>query len=149
MLLADVFDTRLIKLNLDATNKDEMFEELTGEISALRPELDRERILAAIHEREAKMNTSVASGVAVPHGYFHGLDGIIGAVGFSPKGIEYGAHDSKPVHLVFMILLGEGAREQHLRVLSRIMRFVKAGALSYIKEAGTPQNAHDILYRAG
>jgi mannitol/fructose-specific phosphotransferase system IIA component (Ntr-type) len=149
MLLADVFDKRLIKLDLESTDKDAVFEELTGEISVVRPELDQAEILAAIHDREAKMNTSVAPGVAVSHGYFHTLNGIIGAIGFSRKGIEYGAHDLKPVHLVFMLLLGEGAREQHIHVLSRILTFVNSGALSYIGEAGTPQKAYDILCRAG
>jgi PTS system fructose-specific IIC component len=149
MLLTKVFDERLIKLNLEGRDKDAVFAELIGEIAALRPELDREKMLAVIHDREAKMNTSVAPGVAVSHGYFPGLDDIIGAVGFSPGGIEYGAQDHKPVHLVFMILLGDGMREQHLRVLSRILSFVNSGALTYIRDAGTPRNVHHILSRLG
>ncbi|MFP3089500.1 PTS sugar transporter subunit IIA [Treponema sp. TIM-1] len=87
----------------------------------VKPELDPVEMLTALNNREAKMNTSVAPGIAVPHGYFRGLDGIIGAVGFSRQGIEYGSHDNKLVHLVFMILLGDGAQEQHLHILSRIL----------------------------
>ncbi|MDR0589466.1 MAG: PTS sugar transporter subunit IIA, partial [Spirochaetaceae bacterium] len=125
MRLAEVFDERLIKLNLTGTDKGTVFEELVEEISAFKPDLNQEEMLAAIGNREAKMNTSVAPGVAVPHGYVRGLNGIIGAVGFSRQGIEYKSQDSKPVHLVFMVLLGDGAQEQHLRVLSRILTFVK------------------------
>jgi mannitol/fructose-specific phosphotransferase system IIA component (Ntr-type) len=149
MLLAEVFDKNLIKMDLESTDKDAVFNELVEEILVLKPELDREEILAAIHAREEKMDTSVAPGVAVPHGYFHGLNSIIGAVGFSRKGIEYGARDNKPVHLVFMLLLGEDVRERHLHVLSRVLTFVKSGALSYIREAGTPQKAYEILCQAG
>jgi mannitol/fructose-specific phosphotransferase system IIA component (Ntr-type) len=147
MLFADVFDERLIKLDLSGADKGAVFEELIGEIAALKPELNGEAMLAAIQSREKKMETSVAPGVAVPHGYFSGLNGIIGAVGFSPGGIEYGSRDNKPVHLVVMLLLGEGARENHLRVLSRVLTFVQAGALSYIRDAGSPQKAYDILCR--
>jgi mannitol/fructose-specific phosphotransferase system IIA component (Ntr-type) len=147
MILADVFDKRLIKLDLESTDKDAVFEELAGEISAVKPELRKAETLAAIRDREAKMNTSIASGVALPHGYFPGLNGVIGALGFSRGGIDYGANDHKPVHLVFMLLLGEGAREHHLRVLSRIATFVRSGALSYIGEAETPQKVYDILCR--
>jgi mannitol/fructose-specific phosphotransferase system IIA component (Ntr-type) len=147
MIFADIFDERLIKLDLVNTDKNAVFEELIEEISILKPELNGEEMLAAIYDREAKMETSVAPGVAVPHGYFSGLSGIIGAVGFSRGGIDYGARDHKPVHLVVMLLLGEGARESHLRVLSRILTFVKSGALSYIRDAGTPRKAYDILCR--
>ncbi|MDR0403502.1 MAG: PTS sugar transporter subunit IIA [Treponema sp.] len=149
MLLAEVFNKNLIKLDLESRDKDAVFDELVGEILAVKPELDGEEILAAIHDRELKMVTSVAPGVAVPHGYFRGLNGIIGALGFSRRGIEYGSRDNKPVHLVFMVLLGEGARERHLHVLSRILTFVKSGALSYIGEAESPQKAYDILCQAG
>jgi PTS system fructose-specific IIC component/PTS system nitrogen regulatory IIA component len=149
MFLADVFDERLIKLNLESTDKGAVFEELIGEISTVKPELDREEMLAAIRNREAKMDTSVAPGVAVPHGYFRGLNGVIGAVGFSRQGIEYGALDNKPVHLVFMVLLGDGAQEQHLHILSRILTFVKSGALSYIGKAESPKKVYDILCRVG
>jgi mannitol/fructose-specific phosphotransferase system IIA component (Ntr-type) len=147
MILADVFDKRLIKLNLESTDKDAVFEELVGEISAVKPELKKTETLAAIRDREAKMNTSIASGIAVPHGYFPGLNGVIGALGFSREGIDYGAHDRKPVYLVFLVLLGGGAREHHLRVLSRIAAFAQSGALSYIGKAETPQNVYDILCR--
>ncbi|MDR1300907.1 MAG: PTS sugar transporter subunit IIA [Treponema sp.] len=149
MGLADIFDTRLIKLNLESTDKAAVFEELSRTIAAVKPELNQGTMLAILHDREGKMNTSVAPGVAVPHGYFPGLNRIIGAVGFSLKGIEYSAPDHKPVHLVFMLLLGEGERKEHLHVLNQILTFVKFGALSYIRDAGTPQQAYDMLCRVG
>jgi mannitol/fructose-specific phosphotransferase system IIA component (Ntr-type) len=149
MVLADIFDKRLIKLNLESTDKVGVFEELSRSISAVNPELNQKTMLSVLCDREGKMNTSVAPGVAVPHGYFPGLNSIIGAIGFSLKGIEYSAHDNKPVHLVFMLLLGAGERKEHLHVLNLILSFVKFGALSYIRDAGTPQQAYDILCRVG
>jgi mannitol/fructose-specific phosphotransferase system IIA component (Ntr-type) len=149
MDLSKVFDERLIRMDLEARDKEGVFAELVGELAALRPELDQEKALAVILDREAKMNTSVAPGVAVAHGYLPGAEGVIGAIGFSPEGIEYDAPDRKPVHLVFLILLGDGAREQHLRVLSRILGFVNADALTYIRDAATPRKVHEILSRLG
>jgi mannitol/fructose-specific phosphotransferase system IIA component (Ntr-type) len=146
---SNIFDERLIKLNLESTDKNAVFEELIGTVSLVRPELNKEEMLNAILRREAKMTTSVAPGVAIPHGYSRGLSGITGAVGFSRKGIEYESYDNKPVHLVFMLLLGDDAREHYLHVLSRMLTFVKFGALSYIGEAKTPKKAYDILCRAG
>jgi mannitol/fructose-specific phosphotransferase system IIA component (Ntr-type) len=149
MTLADVFDEKLIKLNLEGGDKNGVFEEMVKEISTVRPDLNKEEMLKAIRQREEKISTSIAPGVAVPHGYFHDLDGIVGAIGFSRNGIEYDTPDKKPVHLVFLFLIGENAREQHLHILSRILTFVKSGALSYIHSAETPQKAYDILCKAG
>ncbi|MDR1363324.1 MAG: PTS sugar transporter subunit IIA [Spirochaetaceae bacterium] len=149
MLLSDIFDERLITLDLKGADKNAVFEELIAQISSVKPELSKEEMLNAIISREAKMPTSIAHGVAIPHGYFHGFSGIIGAMGFSRKGIDYEANDNKPVHLVFMLLLGDDAREQHLHVLSRILSFVKYGALSYIGEAENPKKAYAMLCKAG
>jgi mannitol/fructose-specific phosphotransferase system IIA component (Ntr-type) len=148
MLLSDIFDEKLIKLNLESIDKNEVFEELIGHISLVKPSFNKEEMLNAVFLRESKMTTSVAPGVAIPHGYSHNLSGITGAVGFSRKGIEYETYDNKPVHLVFMLLLGDDSREHYLHVLSRILTFVKFGALSYIGDAKTPKKAYDILCRA-
>jgi mannitol/fructose-specific phosphotransferase system IIA component (Ntr-type) len=149
MMLSDIFDERLIELNLESVDKNAVFEELIGLISAVKPELNIKEMLDVVLQREAKMNTSIAPGVAIPHGCLRGLKGITGAVGFSRKGIDYAAYDNKSVHLVFMILFGDDAREHHLSVLSRISKFIKYGALSHIGEAGSPKKAYDILCRAG
>jgi mannitol/fructose-specific phosphotransferase system IIA component (Ntr-type) len=149
MEFADIFDERLINLNLESTEKTAAFKELAAEISAVKPELDSAELLAVINEREEKMNTSVASGIALPHGYSRGFTGITCAVGFSRKGIEYGAHDKKPVHLVFMLLMGEDSREQYLHVLSRILQFVKSDAMHYMRKAETKREVYDVLCRVG
>lgn len=146
-MLAEVFDKRLIKLNLESTDKSAVFKEMVEEISAIKPELSRQAMLEALHDREAKMDTYVAPGVAVPHGYFRGLKSMVGAIGFSTLGIDYGVYNEEPVHLLFMLLLGEEERELHLKVLSRILRFIQSGgALSHIKDASSAQSVYNILY---
>jgi mannitol/fructose-specific phosphotransferase system IIA component (Ntr-type) len=122
---------------------------LVGAISTVKPELNSEKMLSALHEREAKMDTSVAPGIAIPHGYFHDLKGIIGALGFSPNGIDYGAPDEEPVHLVVMLLLGEGEHERHLKVLSQVLTLIQSGALSQIRNFPSPQTVYDILCSTG
>ena len=98
MPLRDTFDKRSIKLNLESKTKEGVFRELIEAVTAVHPALDRDIGLRVIQERENKLNTSVAPGVAVPHGYYPGTDGIFGALGFSEAGIDYGAFDEKPVH---------------------------------------------------
>ncbi|MDR0550439.1 MAG: PTS sugar transporter subunit IIA [Spirochaetaceae bacterium] len=145
MSLSDIFDKRSIKLNLESASKIDAFTELVEAVAAIHPELDRSTMLAAIQDREQKMNTSIAPGVAVPHGYYPGNGGIFGALGISPAGIEYGAPDNKPVHCLFLLIMGSASSEQHLRVLTRIASLIKSGGQELLQKAQTQEGIYDIL----
>jgi mannitol/fructose-specific phosphotransferase system IIA component (Ntr-type) len=145
MLLNDVFDKQLIKLDLESKTKEAVFTELAEAIAELHPEFDNDEMIAAIQDRESKMNTSIALGAAVPHGYYRGGGDVVGAIGISRAGIEYDAPNHKPVHFIFLIIMGEASREKHLRVLSRIMSLINSQALSHIQAAKSPQEVYDIL----
>jgi mannitol/fructose-specific phosphotransferase system IIA component (Ntr-type) len=147
MVLHEVFDTRLIKLNLENSGKDEVFFELVDAIADLHPEIDREKAGRILREREQKLNTSVYPGAAIPHGYYPGLDTIVGAIGVSKTGIDYDAPDHKPVHVIFMMILGESSREKHLRVLSRILSLITSGIPDHMVAAQSPREIHDMLSR--
>jgi mannitol/fructose-specific phosphotransferase system IIA component (Ntr-type) len=147
VLLSDVFEKQSIKPNLEAVTKEGVFAELIETIAGGHPELDRAGMISAIQVRESKMNTSVAPGVAVPHGCCPGTDKIIGALGISKTGIDYGAPDRNPVHFVFLLLMGESAREKHLRILNRVLALINSGALNYMRAASDPEEVYEILSR--
>jgi mannitol/fructose-specific phosphotransferase system IIA component (Ntr-type) len=147
MLLSDVFDKRSIKLNLEGSTKEEVFAELIDAIAAIHPEFDQEEMLSVIQNRENKMNTSVASGVAIPHGCCPGINTVIGAIGISEAGIDYQAPDHMPVHLVFLIIMGEAAREKHLHVLNRVLSLINSEALARIRQARDPREVYELLSR--
>jgi len=145
--LSEVFDSRTILLNLAGTTKDEIFQELVDAIAVVHPECDKSVMLAALWEREKKLSTGISSGVAIPHAVCNGIGTIAGAVGISSAGVEYGALDEKPVHIIFMLVLGEAAKEDHLRVLDKIFTLVRTEALSLIKNAKSAQEVYEILSR--
>jgi mannitol/fructose-specific phosphotransferase system IIA component (Ntr-type) len=146
-MLHEVFDPQTIKLNLEAKTKDAAFEELIGMIAAAHPELNGEHILAAIQDRESKLNTAIGFGIAVPHGYYQGPCDVFGAIGVSPGGIECDAMDGKPVHVFFLMIMGEATREKHLRILNRISLLIKSEALPHIRKAQKPEEVYDLLSR--
>jgi mannitol/fructose-specific phosphotransferase system IIA component (Ntr-type) len=148
MSLSDIFDQRSIKLNLESSSKADAFKELIETIAAIHPELDREIMLAAIQNREQKLNTSIAPGAAVPHGNYPGTGDIFGALGISPSGIEYDAPDHNPVHCLFLLVMGESSREQHLRILNQIASMINSGGQELLLKAQTPEAIHEILSRA-
>ena len=149
VLLSDIFDPHSIKLDLESTSKEGAFAELIGAVADLHPEFDPARILAAIVARENKMSTGIASGIAIPHAFYKGAGGkdpgIVGAIGISRAGIEYGALDGKPVHAIFMLIIGEQAN--HLHALSRICALALSKRVALIRNAKTPQDVLDVLSR--
>jgi PTS system fructose-specific IIC component/PTS system nitrogen regulatory IIA component len=147
VLLNEVFDKQLIQLNVEGGTKEAVFTELIEAIADVHPELDRDEMFTAIADREKKMSTSVAAGVAVPHGYYPGAAKVVGAIGVSRRGIEYDALDHKPVHFIFLIIMGEANREKHLHVLSRLLAMIESGTLPHIQAAKNPQEVYDILSR--
>jgi len=144
MRLEEVFDERLIKLDLRGETREECFSELVSGISAVHPELESGAMLRAINERENKLSTLIMPGVALPHGCYRNFDKVVGAIGVSRKGIDYRLGQ---VNVIFMLLLGEAVREKHLHVLSGLFTFINSGALPHIKNAKSPQEVYGMLSR--
>jgi mannitol/fructose-specific phosphotransferase system IIA component (Ntr-type) len=147
VLLSDIFNENSIKLNLESDTKEAVFSELIEAVAVVHPELNKTEMLSVVLDRENKMSTAIASGVAVPHGYYPGTNEIIGAIGISKSGIDYGAPDSKPVHFVFLLLMGESVREEHLRILNRVLSLINSGALASMQTAKDVREVRDILAR--
>lgn len=147
ILLSKIFDSRAIILNLSGTTKEDVFTELADAISAIHPECDQPGMLAALWEREKKMSTGIAPGIAIPHAVYRGINTVVGAIGISKAGIEYDALDKNPVHVVFMLAMGEFVQENHMRVLNQIFTLVQTEAFELIKNAQTAQEAHAVLSR--
>jgi PTS system fructose-specific IIC component/PTS system nitrogen regulatory IIA component len=120
MLLHDLFTPEFILVDLQAEDKEEVFEELVDRFCQTIKSDAREEILDALREREMKMSTGIQKGVAIPHGKTNAVDRVYGVLGISRKGIDYEALDGNPVYLLFMVLGPTGDSEKHLKVLQRM-----------------------------
>jgi PTS system fructose-specific IIC component/PTS system nitrogen regulatory IIA component len=125
MFLHDVFQPEFIKVDLEAEDKDEAFEELADHFCQVDKSNVREDILEALNEREAKMSTGIQKGIAIPHGKTNAVDKVRGVLGISRKGVDYDALDGEPVYLLFMIVAPQQDSEKHLRVLKRLAELLE------------------------
>ena len=125
MFLHDVFPPEFIKIDLEAEDKDEVFEELVDHFCRVSKINARQEILDALNEREAKMSTGIQKGVAIPHGNTNAVGTVCGALGISRRGIDYDALDAEPVHLLFMILAPQKDTETQLRILKRLAELLE------------------------
>ncbi|HCC36565.1 MAG TPA: PTS sugar transporter subunit IIA [Treponema sp.] len=125
MFLRDLFLPEYIKVNLEAEDKDEAFEELVDFFCQAGHINEREDILEALRAREAKMSTGIQKGIAIPHGKTNTVDTVRGVLGISRKGVDYDSLDGEPVYLLFAILAPLKESEKHLRVLKRLAELLE------------------------
>ena len=145
--MSEIFDSRSIILDLKATTKEAVFIELADAIMTAHPECDRTSMLAALWEREKKLSTGIASGVALPHAFYNDINDLAGAIGISKAGIEYDALDQNPVHVIFMLITGTEATDDHLRVINKLFSLAQSEALELIMQAENIQAVKEILSR--
>ncbi|MCX7788804.1 MAG: PTS sugar transporter subunit IIA [Spirochaetes bacterium] len=147
MLLQELFTPSRIKVNLESEDKEEVFEELVDLlVRSYHLEGKRDQILEAIREREQKMSTGIKTGIAVPHGKTNAIEGNVGVLGVSHKGIDYGALDGEPVYLVFLLVSSMNESEQHLKVLKKVASLIEyTDFYTKVMEADTAEKAHAVL----
>ena len=149
MVLGQIFSSDSVIVNLESTDKDELFAEMLEPLVAAHPELNREEAFRALEERESKMTTGIMHGVAIPHAVVMTAKGIHGAIGISRSGIDYDSLDKSPVHLVFMILTAEGETERHVQVLKQLASVLQIpGFIDNIVKSTTPAEVCNLLNSA-
>jgi PTS system fructose-specific IIC component/PTS system nitrogen regulatory IIA component len=146
MFLSDIYQPEFIKVDLEAEDKEEVFEELVEHFCKASGLNARQPILSSMLERETKMSTGIKKGIAIPHGKTNAIDRVYGVLGISRKGIDYDALDGNPVHLLFLILAPEKDTETHLRLLKRLATLLDDPQF-YVEMArqGSVQGAYEII----
>ena len=104
--LADIFNRDLIVLGLKQHTKQGAIAELVRRLSeAGRVEAASESALVRlIMAREEMGSTALGNGIAMPHCRTTVVEQFVGVVAIDAKGIDFGALDRLPVHLVFLLL---------------------------------------------
>ncbi len=125
MKLLDILPKQLIVPDLKGRSKKQVLDELIDALLQEKPELDRERLMAVLLERERLGSTGIGDGIAIPHGKLKDLSQLMLAFGKSTEGVDFESMDGKPVHLFFLLVAPENCTGTHLRALARIARLLK------------------------
>ena len=142
MVLDQVFSPESVILDLQSSDKEELFEEMVEAIVKVQPSTNRAQALQALRDREAKMSTGIMHEIAVPHGHADCVDGVVGAIGLSRRGIDYDSLDKAPVKLVFMVLSSPQETERHLKVLKALASILQNPA--FVKEVAEKQDSRQV-----
>ena len=75
-----------------------------------------EAVIASMVRREELGSTGVGGGLAIPHTKHPSVPHVIGAIGYSPSGIDFNSLDHRPVHTIVMLLSPPDKPGDHLRL---------------------------------
>lgn len=124
MKITDILTEQFVRTNLEGTTKDEVLNAMVEIASASQRVLDKEKVRAAIFDRERIMSTGVGSGFAIPHGKTDAVSDIVGSFAVTAQPIDYKSLDDQPVRILFLLVGRDNMVGPHIKLLSRISRLM-------------------------
>ncbi|HZP42810.1 MAG TPA: PTS sugar transporter subunit IIA [Candidatus Binatia bacterium] len=125
MKITDILTEDSVVAGLAGRSKGDVIAELADVVAARHPEIDRDRLVQALEDRERLNSTALGEGVAIPHGKLAGVKRVLAAFGRSSQGVDFSSLDGKPTHLFFLLVAPEDSAGAHLKALARISRLLK------------------------
>ena len=128
MKIMDILVKDAVILNLGVKSKRDVLAEMANALAKVEPEIEGDRLLEVLLEREALQSTGIGEGVAIPHGKMVGLDRLVATFARSPQGVDFESIDGQPTHHFFLLVVPEHSGGQYLKALARISRFFRDAA---------------------
>ncbi|HCH0196643.1 TPA: PTS sugar transporter subunit IIA [Vibrio parahaemolyticus] len=118
-MITELTNVNLIKGNLQANNKKEVFEELAQMLFENNRISSKEAFLTDIEARETLSVTSM-DGIAYPHAKSKAVTEPAIAVGVKREGIEYDDEEGVKPTVFFMIASPDNGADHHIYVLQEL-----------------------------
>lgn len=124
MRLRELFTENTVKLELEATNRDEALRELVELLDV--DEASQRTLFKTLKRRENLGSTGIGKGIAIPHCRSLAVPRLHLAYGRHPAGLDFRSIDGAPVHNCFLIIAPPvEVSNQYLPVLGKIAQFAK------------------------
>jgi PTS system nitrogen regulatory IIA component len=143
MKIMDILVKDAVILNLGVRTKREVLAEMAAALAKVEPQIDADRLLEVLIEREALQSTGIGEGVAIPHGKMAGLDRLVASFARSPEGVDFESIDGQPTHHFFLLVVPEHSGGQYLKALARISRFFRDAAFRQALQEG--ETLEDVI----
>ena len=115
-------------VDLKANTKEGIIEEMIDRLIAAGKVRDRDAVLQAVLEREAKMSTGMQNGVAIPHGKTDSVKSLVAAVGINKEGVDFDSMDGSPSTIFIMTLSPIKRTGPHMQFLAEVSRLISQPA---------------------
>ncbi|UYO47373.1 PTS sugar transporter subunit IIA [Rhodopseudomonas palustris] len=148
MVIGDILLPAHVVVGLRCSDRGQLISELSSIASKA---VDRPQVLLSerLLERERLGSTGVGDGVAIPHARFDELARPFGLFARLQRPIDFDAIDSKPVDLVFLLLLPAASSREQLTLLASVARHLRQQVIAReLRAAVDASAAFQVLTRA-
>lgn len=118
MLVSDYITPDTIGCRKSANSKKRALEILSHYLAQGQPELNESAVFDKLLERERLGSTGLGEGVAIPHCRMTEANRAVVALITLENGVDFDARDSKPVDILFALVVPEDCTETHLKILA-------------------------------
>ncbi len=145
MELADILAEESVLFCTDITTKHDVLKRLAARAAEVTG-LPAEELFTALADRESLGSTGLGNGIAVPHGKYAGLKGVVAVFVKLANPVEFESVDDQPVDLVMMLLAPMGAGADHLKALARVARVLRTDSVAEsLRQSSDPARLYAIL----
>ncbi|WP_174853799.1 PTS fructose transporter subunit IIABC [Streptococcus suis] len=140
MKIQDVLRKDVMLLDLQATSKEVVIDEMIASLVDKGYVTDFDVFKTGIMNREAQTTTGLGDGIAMPHAKNAAVKEATVLFAKSNKGVDYASLDGQPTDLFFMIAAPEGANDTHLAALAELSKYLmKPGFADRLRAATNPE----------
>ncbi|CYW80055.1 TPA: PTS sugar transporter subunit IIA [Streptococcus suis] len=140
MKIQDVLRKDVMLLDLQATSKEAVIDEMIASLVDKGYVTDFDVFKTGIMNREAQTTTGLGDGIAMPHAKNAAVKEATVLFAKSNNGVDYASLDGQPTNLFFMIAAPEGANDTHLAALAELSKYLmKAGFADRLRAATNPE----------
>lgn len=146
MKIQDVLKKDVMLLDLQATSKEAVIDEMIASLVEKGYVTDFDVFKTGIMNREAQTTTGLGDGIAMPHAKNAAVKEATVLFAKSNKGVDYASLDGQPTDLFFMIAAPEGANDTHLAALAELSKYLmKAGFADRLRAATNPEEVISVF----
>ncbi len=129
MNVSDFLAPAAVMTDVAAADKRQLLQELAHKAASMMP-VSSDRVLSELVKREELGSTAMGGGMAIPHARMQQVDKPLGLLVRLKRPIDFDAVDSKPVDIVFLLLLPETPGGEPLGALASISRKLRDPAIA-------------------
>ena len=149
MKLQDLLRKDVMLLDLQATEKTAVIEEMIKSLTDHGYVTDFETFKEGILAREALTSTGLGDGIAMPHSKNAAVKEATVLFAKSNKGVDYESLDGQATDLFFMIAAPEGANDTHLAALAELSQYLmKDGFADKLRQATSAEQVIELFNQA-
>ncbi|HFI0080870.1 TPA: fructose-specific PTS transporter subunit EIIC [Streptococcus suis] len=149
MKIQDVLRKDVMLLDLQATSKEAVIDEMITSLADKGYVTDFEVFKTGILNREAQTTTGLGDGIAMPHAKNAAVKVATVLFAKSNKGVDYASLDGQPTDLFFMIAAPEGANDTHLAALAELSKYLmKPGFADKLRSVSSPEEVIAVFDEA-